>query len=502
MKEKNKSKTENEIKDKTFVREVVPLDFAKITELIIKDLNNNKSQTTRQFTKSNVSNYLSNPKRYSKELQSMSAYLYDVSPHYRRLVNYYAKMATLEHYVEIFGLDTSKNVNVNSLRKNYMRAVELVELMNIKHEYAKAMVSAWKLDTFYGYEFFTKDSYFIKELPYEFCQISGIADGVYTFSFDMAYFDRNADELPLYPKEFQKMYNAYKSGSKPRWQEVDPSRSICLKINEEIYYDLPPFAGLFGDIFDIEDYKALRMANAVIGNYKFIVQKIPLRQNSDKNNDFMIDLKTVQMFHNKTANLLPDELGIFSTPFDIDTIEFSRDNSANDNVAQAEEAFYTASGTASQLFNAKGSSNAVLAKSINVDEAEIFKVLRQIERIVTGKIKNEISGSFKFRLRILDNTIFNKKDNVEQLLKNAQYGLPVKIMLCACLGISPSAVVSMNFLEEEVLGLSSSFTPLSSSHTQSGSAIDNEGGRPLKKDDELTEKGEEQREREDNANRE
>lgn len=494
-----------EVPQNTFVRDSVVLDYAKLTELVIKDLSKNTSTTSKTYTKSNISTWLGNPKRYSKELQGMSAYLYDVSPHYRRLVNYYAKMATLDYYVELYGLDTSKNVNIKSLRNNYNKALDFVELMNVRHEFGKALVSAWKLGTFYGFELYTKDSYFIKELPYEFCQISGIADGVYTFSFDVSYFEKNADDLDLYPKEFIKMFNSYKNGGKPKWQEVDPSRSICIKINEETYYDIPPFAGLFGDIFDIEDYKALRMANAVIGNYKFIIQKIPIRSESDKNNDFMVDLKTAQMFHNKTASLLPDELGIFLTPFEIDTVEFSKDRSEVDNVANSENAFYTAAGTAKQLFNPEGNSSSSLAKSINVDEAEVFSVLRQLERIGTGKLKNEISGSFNFRLRILDNTIFNKKENAESLLKNAQYGLPVKIMLCACLGISPSAVVSMNYLEEMVLGLTDNFIPLSSSHTQSGSISEdsvNENGRPKKKDDDLSEKGEEQREREDNDNRE
>lgn len=490
----------------TFVRESVILDYAKLTELTIKDLSKNQTTTSATYTRNNVSTYLANPKRYSKELQKMSAYLYDFSPHYRRLVNYYAKLPTLDYYVELYGLDTSKSVNVKTLRNNYNKALDFVELMNIRHEFGKALVSAWKVGTFYGFELFTKDTYFIKELPYDFCQISGIADGIYTFSFDVSYFERNTDQLELFPKEFKKMYNSYKSGSKPKWQEVDPARSICIKVNEEVYYDIPPFAGLFADIFDIEDYKALRMASEVVGNYKFIVEKIPIRENSDKNNDFNVDLKTVQMFHNKTASLLPDEIGIFSTPFDVETLEFTKSNYESDNVSQAEEAFYASAGTASQLFNPKGTSSSTLAKSINVDEAEVFAILRQLERIATGKLKNSMSGSFKFKVRILDNTIFNRKENAETLLKNAQYGLPVKIMLCACLGISPSSVVSMNFLEEQVLGLSSSFIPLTSSHTQTGeeesTGSKDDGGRPLSEDDELSEKGESQREGEDNANKE
>jgi hypothetical protein len=245
------------------------------------------------------------------------------------------------------------------------------------------------------------------------------------------------------------------------------------------------------------------MASAVIGNYKFIIEKIPLRENSDKNNDFLMDLNTVGMFHNKTATLLPDEIGIFSTPFEIDTVEFSRDKSEVNNVIDAENGFYTGAGTAKNLFNPNNDSSATLAKSINIDEAEVFLILRQLERIVSGKLKNEISGSFSFRLRILDNTIFNRKENAESLLKNAQYGLPVKMMLCACLGLSPSAVISMNYLEEQVLGLSSSFIPLSSSHTQVGGASDpnsDTGGRPPVSDNNITEKGQAQKDGGHNAN--
>lgn len=485
----------------TFNRDGVVLDFAKLAELVVKDLNANTSVRYKSYTRDDVTRFLSNPVRYAKELQTMSSYLYDNSAHYKRLVNYYAKMATLDFYVEPYGLDTSKSINVKTLRNNYNKAVDLVELMNIKFEFGKALVSAWKLGTFYGFELATKDSYFIMELPYDFCQISGIYDGVLTFNFDVSYFDKNPAQVELFPKEFKSMYNKYKGGSKPKWQEVDPTRSVCLKINTDSYHDVPPFAGVFADIFDIEDYKALRKMSTVLGNYKFIVEKIPLRDNSEKNNDFLVDLKTVGMFHNKTANLLPEEVGIFSTPFDIDTIEFSKDKSERDGVMEAERDFYSSSGTSQLLFNGSKSTQANLTKSINVDEAEVFFTLRQIEKIISGKLKEEIKGTFKFRLRILDNTIFNRHENTEVLLKNAQFGLPVKSMLCASLGLTPSSLVSMNYLENEVLGLVDSFIPLSSSHTQTNES-DSEGGRPQSSEDDLDEKGEEQRAREDNSNRE
>lgn len=487
-----------------FVREGIELNFAQLSSMIVKDLNANGSTTYKTFTRENVATYLSNPIRYSKELQNLSSYLYNFSPHYKRLINYMSKMPTLDHFVEPYGLDFSKSINEKSLTNNYNKAVDLVELMNIKHEFGKALVTAWKLGTFYGYELSTKDSYFIMELPYEYCQISGIMDGVMTFSFDVTYFERNTAQLEMYPPEFKSMYNSYKSGSKPKWQEVDPSKSICIKVNEETLNDIPPFSGIFVDIFDLEDYKSLRKTSTVMGNYKFIVEKIPIRKDSDKNNDFLVDLKTVGMFHNKTASLLPDEIGIFSSPFDVDTIEFSKDKSDKDTVKDAEDSLYTGSGVSSLLFNGGKSSQANLAKSMVVDEQETFLILRQIERIVSAKIKNSVKGTFKFRLKILNNTFNNQKENIETLLKNAQYGLPVKVMLAVSLGLSPSSITAMNYLENVILKLPDVLIPLSSSHTQSGSTENpdsKEAGRPESKEDELSEKGEEQRARGDNDNR-
>lgn len=475
--------------DYVFKRDSIPLNFAKITELIVKDLNKNTSLRTRQYTRDNIATFLQNPKRFAKDLQGMSEYLYNFSHIYRRLVNYYARMATLDYFIEPYGIDFSKQINEKALRNNYYKALDLIDLMNIKHEYGKALVSAWKLGTFYGYELYTKDTYFIMELPYEYCQISGIMDGVFTFSFDMSYFERNPQQVELYPKEIVNMFNSYKNGSKPRWQEIDPSRSVCIKIDENNYYDIPPFVGIFADIFDLEDYKSIRKTNTALDAYKFIVEKIPIRKDSEKNNDFSIDLDTVAMFHNKTANLLPDEIGIFSTPFEVDTIEFSKDKTDKDVVEDALNSLYDSAGTSRMLFNGSDATSATLSKSINVDESEVFSVLRQLERIITGKIKNNIKGSYKFRLKFLDKTIFNKKEFNEELIKSCQYGFPLKTALGVSLGISQSSVESMSYLENNILKINESFIPLSSSHTQSNSVNEEKGGRPQKDEDELTEKG-------------
>lgn len=501
MKKTNRNK---QAMEDFFIRESVKVDFAQLSGMIIKDLNENASQQlTRRFTRADVARFLENPQRYAKELGMMSTALYNASPHYRRLINYYSNLPLLDYIVEPYGIDLSKSVNEKSFRTGYQRAIDLAELMNVKHEFKKALKVAWMRDTFYGYQHEAKDSFFIQELPFEFCQISSIEDGVYNFSFNLQYFDRNPTQVELFPKEFKSMYNKFKSGSQGQWQELDVNKTVLIKINEEVTHDMPPFIGIFKSIYDIEDYKALKMAKETMSNYKFIVQKIPIRDKSERNNDFLIDLTNVAMFHNKTSATLPDGVGLITTPFDVDTVNFSKDKSETDNVQEAEREFYASAGTSQMLFNGDKSSNANLGKSINVDEQDVFTVLRQVERFIARKMKYDIKGTFKFRLKFLDTTLFNQDEVIERYLKSAQYGLPVKMLLSASLGLSPSAVTSMAYLENEVLNLTESFIPLSSTHTQSGNSEGAEGaGRPKSDEDELSEKGEEQIDREDNENRE
>lgn len=484
-----------------FMRDSIPLDYAQLGAMVIKDLNDSSagSALAKRYSKADIERFMGNPQRYDKELAGMSEYLYQYSPHYRRLINYYVNMPTLDYIIEPYGLDATK-INANTFQKGYQRAMEFTDLLNVKHEYRKALKKAWIRDTFYGYQHVAKDSYFIQELPYTHCRISSIEDGVYNFSMDMQYFDRNPIQLEMYPKEFKKLYNSFKAG-KGQWQELDSSNTVVIKINDDVTYDLPPFVGVFRSIFDIEDYKALKLTRETISNYKFVVQKIPIRDNSDRNNDFLIDLNHVAMFHNKTSQTLPEEIGLISTPFEVDTINFAKDRSESDNVMESEREFYSSAGSSSQLFNGDKSSNANLGKSINVDEQEVFAVNRQVERFINRKMKWEVKGTYKFRMRILDTTVFNRKETIESYLQSAQYGLPVKMLLSASLGLSPSAVVNMSYLENEILNLTEKFIPLSSSHTQSGDATD-EGGRPESNDDELSDKGEEQRDRGDNDNRE
>ena len=70
--------------------------FAKAQRSILQDVNNNKTniRTLTKYKLSDLATYLKSPSSYNnqKGLRKISEYLYEVSSHYKTLVNYYANI--------------------------------------------------------------------------------------------------------------------------------------------------------------------------------------------------------------------------------------------------------------------------------------------------------------------------------------------------------------------------------------------------------------------------
>lgn len=478
-------------------RERVMLDFKALAQLILKDLNGVTGQSSflKKYKRTDVARFLDSPEKNEKDLRIISTILYSKSSHYRRLIQYFAKLPLFYYTLEPVGVNPLK-ANAKSIQNQFQKISEFVELMNIKHEFQKIMDTAFKEDVFYGYEWLNNDTYFIQRLDPNYCAISSIEDGVFNFSFDFSFFDRDIKKLDNFPSEFKKKYNKYKNKTEGKWQELDSEKTICIKINEGVEAVIPPFAGVFDALFDIEDYKSLRKTREEIGNYKILVQKIPMKEGNDAEgkNEFLIDFEYVTLFHNKTAGVLPDNVGLVTSPMEISDISFDRDKADIDNVSKAERDYWGGAGVSQHLFNSDKTSSIGLGLSLKTDEQIIFSVLRQCERWLNRRIRKFINKPM-FKIQLLNITYMNQDDVFEKYLEASQFGIPVKMLVGASLGISPSSLMSMAYLENEVFGLHEKFIPLSSSHT----STNDEGGRPKKKDTKLSPSGETTRENDSNA---
>lgn len=452
--------------------------YANLSKIGIRNLESTSetNPTYTKYTKDQLVTYLGNPASYEKQLRKMSKYLFNISNYYRRLIQYFANMPTFSYTISPYGLDRSKTVNANKLKKAYYSSVATVELMNLPHEATKMFTIAFRDDVYYGYEWETNDSVAFQNLDADYCKISSIEDGVYNFAFDFSYFDSNQDKLPNYPPEFQTMYDTYKTNTQLyKWQELDSTKSICIKVNEHDYIPIPPFVSLFSALADIEDYRAISKNASETNNYKALAMEIPL---GDKG-EFLIDYNDAKEFYDMMTNVLPPNIGAILTPMKLTDWNFEKSgvNSDTNEVAKAEATFFTTAGVNKILFGGGEDPSATTLNLCTVnDQMIVFAVMRQLERWVNRKLKS-VSSSYKFRINFLPVTHYNIAEMHERYLKDATYGMPTRTAALATAGYAGTDYENMTYLENEILGLSNGEMPLKSSNTQSGSAGD-EGGRP------------------------
>lgn len=473
------------------------LEFQRSMQKSIMNDGRINAQTIRKYgnyTDMQVQGFLENPRAHERELRHVSRYLENTSQMYKRIIDYLPSIAIDCPIVIPTKVD---QLAKGTVEKQYHKAVKYLNMLSLPHELVKVRKTCFREDIFYGIEFETDKSYYIKQLNPDYCRVSSIEMGVFNFEFDFSFFnfpstfDCNTSLLETYeqiiPDFFYKGYQAYKtSGWKNRWQEIPSDKSICIKLNEDLEYCLPPFASIYGDIDDIEDYKKLSKVAEEQNNYRMVGFKIPLQSvnKNEKSDHFAIKMSTAKTFYEMARANIDPKIGVFMTPFETEDISFSSTKTNGQNkVDDATTSLFNSLGFSQLLFNAD--STTALKYSVATDEAILFKLNKQIERWITRKFHKKYNGAFKVSL--IDATVLSVNDKIDQYLKLAQYGLPTVAHLGALIGINQSDLVSMNFIENEILDVANTFIPLSSSHTQTHDS--NENGRPETSDDELSDSG-------------
>lgn len=422
-----------------------------------------------------------------KSLRQVSEDLAVQSQQYQRLLNFYADMPLYAYSVVPFK-DIS-SANESKLKKELTVVTEFLSRLNPKYNFSKIVKLAMTVDIFYGYVIDDKETVMVQQFPNDICKISSISGGVYNYVIDLDALI-SADIVDYYPDEIKEAVRNYttqkkgRSGGVTNWYEVNDKNSICIKINESSLTPVPPFSGTFDSIYDIHSFKDLRNDKAELQNYKLLVQKLETR-NGVENNDFTLDMPMMNYFHSALANTVPDNVGVVTSPMDIDTVTFDKDSASDDSVEKATKNFWDNAGVSQILFSSDNKTSQGIAMSIATDEQFIFGVLNQFERWLNRyMLLNNMSKYFKATM--LEVTHFSKKDAHDRYITDAQYGFPVKVYLASLMGIDPVAFTGLLKVENEMLDLPEIMTPLSSSFNTSGSdiagdatnATDKENGRP------------------------
>lgn len=473
--------------------------FAVLNKLVTRDLNNNTSAPTFSlYSKDDITTYLSNPYQYEKQLRNAVTYIYGASSHFRRIIQYFTGLSDLSYVVSPYKIDP-KSANMKSVGRNYRKVLNALSAMSVKTQFLKILTVCLREDTFYGTLWVTNDNITIQQLPSDYCAISTIEGNVLNVTFDFSYFDSHSRMLEYYPAEFRTKYSIYQKSRTTRWIELDSPTSFAIKVNSDILaYSLPPFAGILRELYDLEDYKQLKLTKTALENYAMLSMTLPM----DNDGNWGIDLDKAKEFWRNLDSVLPEEVGSVLTPMPIDKISFERSNTGDTNtIVDAEQNIFTAAGVSSLLFNNEKASANALSLSIKADQALTFGIVKSIEDVVNRFIQSQAYGK-NFKVTFLDCSPFNRKELGDAYLKAASYGLPTISMYAATQGLGQAELDSMSFLETQIMSLQDMFKPIVSSTQMSGKSEDSdaptdEGGRPLTDETELTDSGEQSSEQKD-----
>ena len=484
--------------------------FAAVKDALqLIDLASNTSKTYTTYSRDSLRSYLQNPSSESnqKNLRKLSNYLYTVSHVYRRLINFKASQIKLDAWTVYPDISLVDDVKPEDILQNYDKVTKYVRNMNMKSQILKCMMQAWKGDVVYGFCYGdpeTDGEFFIHLLDPDYCKISSqqYYGGVLNFAFDFSFFQgSNAFYLDVYDPIFKKMYNKYQSDNSLRWQELPIENTFCLKINiDNTDYPIPPLSGLLESVIALTDLQSIQDLKNEMEAYKLIYAKIDTISGTKDVDDFEIDLNLANAFYEKLQEAIPENVALAMSPMKLESIDFNSNGASDVNIiSDAYENIIDANGGIVLNHN-KITNSASFKLALQFDCMDAMAPVEQINAWINLWIKNHI-GETGMVVEFNNTSPYFVADRIDQLLKIAQYGVPIKLELASLLNANPVKERGMSYMEE-LLGLSNTSwnKPLVSSNVQSGSPDNGDGseGRTTKDDEPLTDEGEATRDGEKN----
>ena len=476
---------------------------AKDALLNLREISKNKKyKSIETISKEELRSYLENPTNYETQLRNISRYLVTRSQIYYRLIKYNANMFRLDARSVIPPYSMTEDNDKDAILESYQSTLNILDKMNLQYEFLKAYVTCFIEDVFYGVVYFdeksdNKTSMFFLPLPPEYCRIQGFWDnGSFAYSMDMSYFKKNKELLEIWGEPFQSLYNEYDSDG-IKWKVMPQEYSVCLKFRaEDTELVLSPFAGLFSALLGLQELEDIQAIASEQEIYKLLVATIPLINGADNPDEFAVNPQLAVDYFNKLVDALPNYTDAVITPIPIDYVSFNNDTVASD-VSKVQNATKTVLNTAggSQVLNsATVTSSSGYDAALKADtEFAISSLLPQTEMWVNYFISLYVKNPSK--VKFFEVSTYTIKQFRDELLENSNNGIPNKLAIASMSGFSEKDTMALNFLEEDILGLSEKLKPLSSSFTQTGN---NKSGGQEKDVDDLSDEGERSRDQDKN----
>lgn len=472
---------------------------------ILRDVTKSSTKLITAFNKDSLRTYLKNISSNERNLRNLSRYLYYRCHPYYRLINYNANMFCLDGRSVVPEYDLVKGTDATKMLKSFQETNTVLDTMNLQYEMLKIYVTCFREDVFYGCAFYDETGLFIMPLDPDYCKISGVySSGDFSFAMDMNYWRSRMAILELIGEPFMSMYSAYESDpTNGRWQPMPDEYAVCMKARAEDWETIVPvFSGLLSGVINLIDLDDIQAISDRQDIYKMLWIELETIAGSKDIDDWRVTPDLLVEYFNKMVNeALDDYTTAAIIPGKVDQISFNNDKASDTNkVAKSTETLFNSAGGAQVLNSSTISGTTAWSGAIQADtEMAISMLLPQTQGWVNRFLSYWVTNPCK--VKFFEISAYTKTEFKKQLLESCQYGLPNILAYNSLNGMSAIDTLSLNFLEQDILGLSEKLKPLQSSYTQSGADSDNpeDPGAPKKDDTDLTSDGEASRDKRDKA---
>ena len=476
-------------------------NFANADEAVkkLKDATKDtRYKTISKIKKDDLLSWLQNPSSNEKNLRNLSQYLYYRSHLYYKIIKYHANMLECDIRSVIPKIDLTKENDPEKVKKSYFQTLEILDRMNLQSNFVRIASICYRDDVFFGCKYFDdKGHMFIMPLNPDYCKLNGYYEtGDLAFMFDCSFLDKYPELLEYWGEPFTTIHSKYQS-EKQKWQQFPDEFSAAFKFRyEDLDLCIPPFSGIMNSLLSLLSLEDLQDVVDEQQIYKLLVAQVPLLSGTNIPDDFAVDLATAVQYFNRMIDALPNYLGAVLSPIPIEQISFEDNTTSEINrVDKATQSILETAGGA-QVLGANVSGSTAVNAALRLDsEFAISTLLPQIEGWINRHLSYELSNPSK--VKMFNTTSYLKAELRKELLESAQYGLPTKLAVNTIHGFSEADTMALNFLEEQVLGVTDLFRPLQSSYTQSGTS--STGGAPTKDDATISDDGESSRDKRENA---
>ena len=466
----------------------------------VRDVTKTTRQTTlNSYSKDNVITYLQNISSNENNLRNLSRYLFYRSQVYFRLIMYNATMFDLNARAVVPSYDITKENNPKKMLKSYYETLQWLERMDLQHKLLPSLINNFIEDVSYACCWIDETGMFMLQLPPEYCKINGkYFSNDFSFSVDMSYYKRYEYLIEYLGEPLSSMYSAYGGDNAKRWQPMPDEYAFCTKYRLESWETIcPPYSGLFVDLINLLNLGDVQAVADEQQIYKLITATIPLLDGSDIPDDWAVDINTALDYYKKLSANVPYYVGTAITPLPLDVLSFSEDQT-NDTtkVQKATKEVLNTSGGA-QILNSSTISGAEAFRSATRADTElaISSLLGQIQGWTNRMLSYLVSEPAK--VKFFEVSAYTKDAFKESLQKDLNYGFVSTLAINSLNGFSELDTLALNYLETDVLKLNEKFTPLATASTRSA---DDKGGAPKKSDTEISDSGDETRDKNKNDN--